>query len=62
MNILRISTPFSEETPYEECMEFLKKEPPTAQQNVRLLGDGGEDKMMKRPYSAGLSENMLTQA
>ena len=43
-------------------MEFLKKEPPTAQQNFRLLGDGGEDKMMKRPYSAGLSENMLTQA
>ena len=43
-------------------MEFLKKEPPTAQQNVRLLGDGVEDKMMKRPYSAGLSENMLTQA
>ncbi len=43
-------------------MEFLKKEPPTAQQNVSLLGDDGEDKMMKRPCRAGLSENMLTQA
>ncbi len=43
-------------------MEFLKKEPPRAEQNVRLLGDCSEDKMMKRPYSAGLSENMLTQA
>ena len=34
-------------------MEFLKKEPPTAQQNVRLLGDGGEDKMMKNPIVQG---------
>jgi len=43
-------------------MEFLKKEPPTAQQNVRLLGDCSEDKMIKRACRAGLSENMLTQA
>jgi hypothetical protein len=41
---------------------ILEKRTPKSPENVRLLGDGGEDKMMKRPCRAGLSENMLTQA
>jgi hypothetical protein len=46
--------------PRKKSWIFRKNEPPKAQQNFRLLGDCSEDEMIKRHFSAGLSENILT--
>ena len=61
MNILRISAPFKVEMPKEKSTDFLEKTPKSPAK-FQVYEGFSEDKMMKRLFSAGLSENMLAQA